>query len=83
MSGLVKDFPYSLRSAVYFWVENGCYEKADKGIEDSHIDAVTKIVNSGELKKHNAGGYPANDDPVLRRREYSKYAYDIFKKTLN
>jgi predicted chitinase len=41
--------PYSLRSAVWFWVSKGCMKKADEGVRDSDVDAVTRIVNSGEV----------------------------------
>jgi predicted chitinase len=44
--------PYSVRSAVWFWVANKCWEKADLDaktgiISDPAVDAVTKIVNAG------------------------------------
>lgn len=75
---LVAEFPYTLRSAVYFWIENFCWKAADKGITDASIDEVTKIVNSGEVKNHNKGKYETSSDPVLLRRKYTKLAYAAF-----
>jgi len=73
---LVAKMPYALRSAVSFWVTKKCYVEADKGITDAAIDAVTKIVNSGEIAMYQHGAY--NDpkaNPVLLRRQYVKLAY--------
>jgi len=44
---LVKDFPYSARSAVCFWVMNGLPTVADRGSGDADVDAVTAVVNAG------------------------------------
>jgi predicted chitinase len=76
---LLESFPYTLRSAVWFWVANNCYAAADGGIEDTHIDAVTKIVNAGELVNHQKGAYKDRLNPVECRRKYTKLAYDAFK----
>lgn len=73
---LVAKMPFALRSAISFWVTKNCYVEADKGISDAAIDAVTKIVNSGEIKLNQQGAY--NDpkiNPVLLRRQYVKLAY--------
>ncbi|MDR3566378.1 MAG: hypothetical protein P4N59_33810 [Negativicutes bacterium] len=75
---LVSQMPYSIRSAVYFWVNKQCYVAADAGITDAAIDAVTKIINAGEINNHNAGAYDENKDPVLKRRENAKLAYAAF-----
>lgn len=75
---LVAQMPYTVRSAVAYWLANNCWGKADDGINDAAIDAVTKIINSGEVKKHNAGKYAANEDPVLMRRKYVYLAYAAF-----
>lgn len=72
---LVEKMPYNLRSAVAFWLDNNCWERADGGINDAAIDAVTKIINAGEIRKHAAGQYPADQNPVLRRRKYVHLAY--------
>lgn len=39
------DFPYSLRSAVCFWVQNKLHLKADVGSSDADVDAITSVVN--------------------------------------
>lgn len=75
---LVAQFPYSVRSAVVFWLKNECWKAADKGMNDAAIDAVTRIVNSGEIKKHRAGGYKPENNPVLNRRKYAHLAYSAF-----
>jgi len=76
---LVAKMPYTLRSAVSFWVQNNCWKEADKGISDAAIDAVTGIINSGEVKNHNNGTYRDTDkDPVVLRRQYVKLAYAAF-----
>jgi predicted chitinase len=76
---LLAQMPYTLRSAVAFWLDHGCWQDADAGITDAATDAVTKKINSGEVKKHNAHEYsdPKND-PVLLRRQYVKLAYAAF-----
>jgi predicted chitinase len=75
---LVAQFPYTLRSAVYFWVDRNCWKSADGGVSDADIDAVTKIVNFGEITNHKNGKYKPNEDPVLLRRKYVKLAYAAF-----
>lgn len=73
---LVAKMPYALRSAVSFWVTKKCYVEADKGISDAAIDAVTKIVNSGEITLNQQGAYKdPKANPVLLRRQYVKLAY--------
>lgn len=72
----VSDMPYAVRSAVVFWVYKNCWQAADSGMNDGAIDAVTRIVNAGELaayKKH-----PTTDSPVLNRRKFAKLAYAAF-----
>ncbi len=78
---LVLTLPNSVRSAVYFWVANNCWKKADLDtveITDVTVDAVTKIVNRGEINKHIKGKYKKDEDPVVHRRTYVKSAYDAF-----
>lgn len=75
---LVAQYPYSVRSAVAFWLKNECWKAADKGMNDAAIDAVTKIVNSGEINKHKAGKYKPAENPVLNRRKYVYLAYAAF-----
>lgn len=75
---LVAQHPYSVRSAVVFWLTKKCWEAADKGMNDAAIDAVTKIVNSGEITIHLSGDYQANNNPVLNRRKFARLAYAAF-----
>lgn len=75
---LVSKFPFTLRSAVYFWAENDCWQAADRGVNDEAIDAVTKIVNPGEITNHKNGAYKPHEDPVLQRRKFVKLAYAAF-----
>lgn len=75
---LVAEFPYSVRSAVAFWLKKKCWMEADNGVNDAAIDAITKVVNSGEIKKHLKGKYPANNDPVVNRRKFVYLAYSAF-----
>ena len=77
-TNLVAQFPYSVRSAVAFWLKNECWKAADKGINDAAIDAVTKIVNSGEINKHQAGDYKPQANPVFNRRKYVYLSYAAF-----
>lgn len=76
---MVAQMPYTLRSAVAFWLDNKCWIAADKGVNDAAIDSVTKIINSGEVKKHLAGKYEdSNSNPVVLRRQYVYLAYGAF-----
>lgn len=75
---LVAQFPYSVRSAVAFWLKNECWKAADKGMNDAVVDSVTRIVNSGEIKLHEAGKYKASNNPVLNRRKFVYLAYGAF-----
>lgn len=75
---LVGQLPYSIRSAVSFWLSNKCWSAADNGVNDDAIDAVTKIVNSGEIRNHMAGKYAKSSNPVINRRTYTKLAYSAF-----
>jgi putative chitinase len=76
---VVKDLPYSLRSAIWFWLANGCATLADKGISDADIDSVSYKVNPGELKKSHDGGFTVGEkSPAKQRRIYTKLAYAAF-----
>jgi putative chitinase len=72
----VSEMPYNVRSAVVFWVYNNCWQAADGGMNDSAIDAVTHIVNAGELSAYKKK--PTTDSPVVNRRTYAKLAYAAF-----
>ncbi|MGJ7581139.1 hypothetical protein ACSFA3_13230 [Variovorax sp. RHLX14] len=71
---------YGIRSAVWFWASNGCMRSADRGTSDKCIDAVTAIVNKGELGKPNADGSftLTSITPAFNRRAYVNYAFLIF-----
>lgn len=76
---LVAQMPYTLRSAVSYWLDHACWKEADAGINDAAIDAVTAIINAGEIRKHKAGKYTEpTKNPVLLRRQYVKLAYAAF-----
>jgi predicted chitinase len=76
---LVAQHPYSVRSAVVFWLVNKCWVAADGGMNDAAVDAVTKIVNFGEIRLHLAGKYTKPDqNPVLNRRKFTHLAYAAF-----
>lgn len=43
----VSQIKYAVRSACYFWVENGLFLLADNGATQSVVDTITKIINPG------------------------------------
>jgi len=43
----VASFPYSVRSAVCFWIQHGLPALADHGSSDLNVDAITAVVNKG------------------------------------
>jgi predicted chitinase len=78
-SDVVKDLPYSLRSAIWFWLANDCATLADKGISDADVDAVSYKVNPGELKKNYDGSFTVGEkSPAKQRRFYTNLAYLAF-----
>jgi putative chitinase len=38
-------FPYTVRSAVCFWIEHGLQNLAEAGKTDEHVDGITKVIN--------------------------------------
>ena len=38
-------FPYTVRSAVCFWIEHGLQNLADGGKTDENVDRITKVIN--------------------------------------
>src|SRR5205085_7118458 len=42
---LLAEFPHALRSAVCFWLQNGCQLLADHGITPADVDRITDKVN--------------------------------------
>lgn len=75
---LLNQMPYSLRSAIVFWIDKNCWVAADAGITESAIDAVTKIVNAGEITNNLNGKYKENANPVKNRRINTILAYAAF-----
>jgi predicted chitinase len=80
---LIQEMPDIVRSAVWFWLKNECWKHADmdKGsgsVSNEAIDAITRIINSGEYRKHEKGAYPEDDNPVLKRRKNVMLAFRYF-----
>jgi predicted chitinase len=46
---LICRFPYSVRSAIWFWVKYDVYSRADAGATPEHVRRVTVRVNGGEM----------------------------------
>lgn len=65
---VVVDFPYFIRSAVWFWIRNDVYSRADRGSSDSAVDLVTERVNG-----------PAKDAADKRRKNFHDLTYPAFK----
>ncbi len=42
---LMADFPYTVRSAVCFWIQHGLHELADMGHADADVDRITAVIN--------------------------------------
>ena len=42
---IVANFPFSLRSAVCFWVLHNLYKLADRGSDGSNVNQITEVVN--------------------------------------
>lgn len=42
---LAEQFPWSLRTAVCYWLSRGLPEKADRGPTDSAVDSITAVIN--------------------------------------
>lgn len=64
----VCEFPYFIRSAVWFWIARSIYSKADNGARDSDIDAITEKVNGD-----------AKDAAADRRHNFHELCYPVFK----
>src|SRR5947209_3040535 len=43
---LLEHFPYTLRSAVCYWVGHQLCKKADQGSTDTCVDSITRVINS-------------------------------------
>ncbi|MQR01655.1 glycoside hydrolase family 19 protein [Glaciimonas soli] len=64
----VKEFPYYIRSAVWYWLHNKIYEKADEGATDKAVNAVTRVVNGAHM-----------DAAKERRDAFNNLSYGAFK----
>lgn len=42
---LLAEFPYSVRSAVCYWINHGLQKQADRGATDADVDRITAVVN--------------------------------------
>jgi predicted chitinase len=62
------EFPYYIRSAVWFWVSHSIYLNADNGARDSDIDSITEKVNGD-----------AKDAAAERRHNFHELCYPAFK----
>ena len=41
----LKEFPYTVRSAVWYWINRKLYEKADAGNNNAAVDSITAVIN--------------------------------------
>jgi putative chitinase len=64
----VCEFPYFIRSAVWFWVSKSIYVIADGGAADENIDLITEKVNGD-----------AKDAADQRRKNFHELCYPAFK----
>jgi putative chitinase len=61
----MSEFPYTLRSAVCFWISHGLEHLADSGSTDADINRVTAVVNK-------------KTDSYDKRRANFRLAYHVF-----
>jgi putative chitinase len=59
---LVAQPKYAVRSALFFWVDNGLFAIADRGVNDSAANAITRVIN----RKKPEESYEARRDRVIR-----------------
>ena len=57
---LVAQPKYAVRSALFFWVDNGLFAIADRGANESAANAVTRVIN----RKTSKESYEARRDRV-------------------
>jgi putative chitinase len=48
---LVAQFPYTVRSAVCYWIQHGLPKLADKGSLDANVDTITNVINANTPSK--------------------------------
>ncbi len=63
---LMADFPYTVRSAVCFWIQHDLQTLADKGSSSADVDRITAVINR-------------NTDSYAERQANFITAYDAFK----
>lgn len=64
----VVEFPYYIRSAVWYWLKNSVYLKADAGSTATAIDNVTEAINGR-----------ARDGAAERRHNFDELTYPAFR----
>jgi predicted chitinase len=64
----VVEFPYYIRSAVWYWLKNSIYTTADEGSTNVVIDKVTQAING-----------KAKDAAKERRDNFNELTYPAFK----
>jgi len=64
----VCEFPYFIRSAVWYWLKNKVYTKADSGASDNAVNAVTGLINGSAM-----------DAAEERRDNFHNLTYPAFK----
>lgn len=63
---LVQEFPYTIRSAVCFWIQHALHQKADAGSTMKDVDRITNVINPGTKS-------------VEERRQNFTLAFDAFR----
>jgi putative chitinase len=61
------NFPYSVRSAVCFWIQHGLPALADAGSSAANVDAITAVVNK-------------STNSYAQRRDNFRQAYQAFQQ---
>jgi len=64
----VCEFPYFIRSAVWYWIKNKAYVKADLGATHAAVNAITLIINGSGM-----------DAADKRRENFDELTYPAFK----
>ena len=59
---------YAVMSGLSYWINNNLNNKAEKGSDGEHVDAITKIINKNLDESH-----------YKRRRNFFKIAKTVFK----
>ncbi len=68
---LVAQFPYSVRSAVCFWIQNHLDALAERGGTDSDVDRITKVVNRAT--------HSYSDRRANFKMAYKAFKYNAFR----